>query len=283
MQDDLVTLQRAAELLDVHYMTVYRYVRTGRLEAEKVGTEWRVHHDVLTQFSAARTNSAAEPPTAPVRAADLVQRLVKRVIAADEAGAWSVIEDALTSGHQISTLYVELLAPAMETVGADWANGNLSIAEEHLASATMTRLMSRLSPRLNRRGRKRGTVVVGAPEGDMHHLPSQFVTDLLRGAGFNPLGLGANTPASAFVFAASAHPSTIAIVISLAAPDHELALAEVIREIRRDVPKMPIAIGGSAVDNELASAVRADYWSHDVGSLINWLTGLDDAKTDASN
>ncbi|MDA8269090.1 MAG: helix-turn-helix domain-containing protein [Actinomycetota bacterium] len=34
---DVIGLQQAADRLGVHYMTVYRYVRTGRLPATKVG------------------------------------------------------------------------------------------------------------------------------------------------------------------------------------------------------------------------------------------------------
>ena len=38
----LVTLAQAAEHLNVHYMTAYRYVRTGRMIAEKRGGQWWV-------------------------------------------------------------------------------------------------------------------------------------------------------------------------------------------------------------------------------------------------
>ncbi len=40
--DELITLNEAADRLGVHYMTAYRYVRTGRLHGVKDGTEWRV-------------------------------------------------------------------------------------------------------------------------------------------------------------------------------------------------------------------------------------------------
>jgi hypothetical protein len=33
-------LKQAAAYLGVHYMTAYRYVRTGRLGARRLGTEW---------------------------------------------------------------------------------------------------------------------------------------------------------------------------------------------------------------------------------------------------
>ncbi len=39
---DGVSLHRAAELLGVHYMTAYRYIRLGILNATKVGGSWRI-------------------------------------------------------------------------------------------------------------------------------------------------------------------------------------------------------------------------------------------------
>ena len=45
-----LTLQEAADLLGVHYMTAYRYVRTGRLPGTRVGAHWQVqdlYFDVL--------------------------------------------------------------------------------------------------------------------------------------------------------------------------------------------------------------------------------------------
>jgi len=37
-----ITLHEAAEMLDVHYMTAYRYVRLGLLPAHKAAGTWRV-------------------------------------------------------------------------------------------------------------------------------------------------------------------------------------------------------------------------------------------------
>src|SRR3984957_19994084 len=37
-----LTLQEAASQLGLHYMTVYRYVRTGKLPATQEGMSWRV-------------------------------------------------------------------------------------------------------------------------------------------------------------------------------------------------------------------------------------------------
>ena len=41
-EPDELTLHEVAEILDVHYMTAYRYVRLGILPARREGRSWRI-------------------------------------------------------------------------------------------------------------------------------------------------------------------------------------------------------------------------------------------------
>ena len=45
-----LTLHEVAEMLDVHYMTVYRYVHEGHLPATKNGTGWVVKESDVRGF-----------------------------------------------------------------------------------------------------------------------------------------------------------------------------------------------------------------------------------------
>ena len=62
---ELLTLTEVAERLGVHYMTAYRYLRTGRLDGTKHGTEWRVRPRRRGPFEAAGlpTGAAGPAPT----------------------------------------------------------------------------------------------------------------------------------------------------------------------------------------------------------------------------
>ena len=55
-----ITLQEAAATLGVHYMTAYRYVRLGLLEAEKVGTTWQVSVDAVEQLGTTAGEAVTE-------------------------------------------------------------------------------------------------------------------------------------------------------------------------------------------------------------------------------
>ena len=108
--DQELTLQEAADELGVHYMTAYRYVRLGMLEASKRGRSWVVSREDLEAF-----RSAPASETASGVAWD--ERLLHRMLAPDDAGAWKVIEAALASGMEPRDVYLDVIAPALRAVG----------------------------------------------------------------------------------------------------------------------------------------------------------------------
>ena len=151
MQGSL-TLRQAAEELGVHYMTVYRYVRTGQLPAERVGGAWRVGRADLE-----RVRRPAEQGSRRQRAAPPSRtRLQSRLVAGDEAGAWGLLESALASDMTPEGVLLELIAPTLRSIGTRWERGELSVADEHRASAVANRLIGLLGARFGRRGVRRG-------------------------------------------------------------------------------------------------------------------------------
>ena len=196
--DDDLTLQEAADLLGVHYMTAYRYVRTGRLAASQVGSTWHVRRSSLDKIANAQAPGRAKLGVTP-RRHHYERRLTDRLVQGDESESWRVTQQALASAFTPEDLYLEVLGPALCRVGDEWAAGRLTVADEHRASAVMARLLGRLGPSLVRPGRKRGLVVLGAPEGDHHGLATALVADVLRGLGFAGVDLGPHTPSASFV------------------------------------------------------------------------------------
>ncbi len=91
-----------------------------------------------------------------------------------------MIEAGLASGLDPSSIYLEVIGPALRNVGSAWEAGSVDIAEEHRATRIASRLIGRLGPRFASRGRRRGTVVLGTCAGDAHGLGTTMIADLLR-------------------------------------------------------------------------------------------------------
>jgi len=270
LPEDL-TLHEAADQLGLHYMTVYRYVRTGRLPARRVASEWRV--DAADVATLAEAPAHVVSPVGRVgagrpRRVDHVDRLIATLVTGDEAGVWAVVQSALAGGLEPEALYVRVMAPAMTEIGERWSRGELTVAQEHLASAVLSRVIGRLGPLFTRRGRTRGTVVLGAAPGDDHALPSALFADLLRGRGLAVVHLGANTPAASFVEAASGADRLVGVGVSVTLSDNTAAVAEVVARLHRAAIE-PIVVGGGGIDELAVTDLGADHWAADAeGGLV---------------
>ncbi len=228
MTDAVLTLQEAADELGVHYMTAYRYVRLGVIDAAKSGGVWQVQRSALDRFreQAAQASAAAGPSGkggARNRKAPWAARLESRLMAGDAPGSWSVVEAAMAAGAELDEVYLDLLTPAMVSIGERWAAGELDISVEHRATGIAMRIVGRIGPRFTRRGRARGVVALGAPAGDAHVI--RETSDLLA------VGLSAmssdNLPALAEACAAAraADPDVLVVVGGHAVLDDDHALA----------------------------------------------------------
>src|SRR5215207_3039240 len=205
MSDAVVTLHEAATRLGVHYMTAYRYVRLGLLNAHKEGGTWSVSTEDLDAFVGRATAPAPESGGGGGRRrAPWASRLEARLLAGDPAGAWGVVEAALAAGTELDEFYLDVLTPAMWAIGTRWETGEIDVADEHRATGIAMRLIGRLGPRFTRRGRTRGTVVLANPQGERHALALAILGDLVRAHGFTVSDLGADVPHESLVRLASA-------------------------------------------------------------------------------
>jgi len=269
------TLRQVAEELGVHYMTAYRYVRLGMLPAHKVGSTWRVTDAALAQFRSPPEDLGPDDGVPSGQAGRWHRRFEARLLVGDTSGAWSVLEATLSSGVEVDEVYLDVIGPAMVSIGERWARGEIDIAEEHLASVIVSRLLGRLGPRFARAGRTRGAVVLGAAPGDAHGLPVSLLADLVVGDGFEVIDLGADVPAESFVHAARQAARLVAVGIAMTCPDLDAAVAATVDTLHDAIPGIPVILGGSAVTSEgHADRLGADAYASSARRFVALLADL---------
>ncbi len=273
MPTEPLTLREAADRLGVHYMTAYRYVRTGRLPARRVGRQWQVDPaDLGDVMDHAGTPGRLAPHKRAGSRAELCRRLVDRLVAGDEAGSWSLTEDALARGATPEEVMVDVVSPALRLVGERWEAGELTVDDEHRAASLAARIVGRLGPLSARPGPKIGTIVLGAPPGERHGLPTALATNVLRGRGFDVVDLGADVPVDAFAAAVAKAEHPLAAAISVTAGNHDRAVRAIVRAIAAEVPGVPVLVGGAGVSNAAhADRLGARWAGTDATALANAL------------
>lgn len=178
-----------------------------------------------------------------IKCADLY---LNALLAADRVAAEAAVEQALKAGVDAATVHTLVIAPAMRTVGAMWERNELTVADEHLATAISHQALIHLLGDLSvGTPRSLERVLLAAVEGQHHVLGLRMIADVLEGAGYDVMFLGANVPVDALKrFAASHNPAVVGLAFGVAV--NESCLAESVFAINEAAPDARIMLGGRA-------------------------------------
>ena len=184
----------------------------------------------------------------------LAQRYGEAVRAADVALAEQVVDEALGAGLAAPEIQSEVIHPAMWWIGELWERAEVTVADEHLATAISQQALIRLYPALQvAPPRSRPGVLIAAVEGQQHTLGLRMVADVLEGAGFDVLYLGANVPTASLVEMVRTHePAVTALGCSFAAGGG--ALVDALLGIYATGAQTRLLIGGHGVPPPLRAA-----------------------------
>ncbi len=269
-----IGLNEAADELGVHYMTVYRHVRTGLLPAERLPSGWSISR---TDLDAYRARGKGMP------AIERQQQIEERLRQGDDAAVWTIVESVLASAMPVSSIIGDLLIPSMRSIGDRWAAGELTVLEEHRASSAMSVVLSRLSPHTARVEVRGKPVVVATPANDTHGLAAWLLAELLRAHGHPVIELGAATPPESFA-EVTREKSPVAVVVTMYRVDDDVPdmIIETIEAIRAANPSTYIALGGPGIDQLGGHDIAADAMHNDFPRLIDDLKALEQGTLNPS-
>ena len=175
------------------------------------------------------------------------ERYLAALCAADAPTAEAVVDEALVAGVAPTTIQVRVIGAAMERIGELWEQGEVTVADEHVATVLSYRVLLALQESLQiAPPRSRERVVLAAVEGQAHVLGLRMVADVLEGAGFEVLYLGADVPSGALGGFVAEHAPAITGLTSTMTRDAP-RLAAAIVAIHGAHPACRIMLGGSGV------------------------------------
>jgi len=145
----------------------------------------------------------------------------------------------------LTSVFDDVLAPAMHDIGLLWEREELTVADEHIATAAAHRLLGALAPSLQVAApMSLQTVVLATPAPERHTTGLLMANDLLAGAGYRTVLLGSGLPDGAFRSALARHrPNVVAISSTMSFPD---AIAAILTLVRETLPATPILLGGAS-------------------------------------
>lgn len=217
---------------------------------------------------------------APYDRQDMLRALCAEYLDAILMGHSNVAADLLMraiddEGVELHEVYHSVISPAQRALGRMWESGEISVAEEHLATATTQVVMAHLSQTVLRTPHEADRVLVAVcVEDDLHEVGLRMVADCFAIAGWETHYLGANTPTCG-VLEVLRLRNARALAISAAMPEYlpqVRALVGAVKE-HRDLRQVRVIVGGRAFDRdpEIKDWVGADLYASDAAQAIAWL------------
>lgn len=204
---------------------------------------------------------AGAPPTVVESAADadleeLAEALRSSLFALADARANQILDRVLTT-HGVETAVVRVVLPLMHEIGDRWARNELTVGQEHFASALLTGRLRGLAGGWDDGEGPR--VLCACPAGEAHDLGLLCFSLLLRERGPRITYLGASVPSdSLFDAAQRIGPAVVVIAGVREEPfwDSYEALAELSF-------RYPLMLGGAGASPALGDILHARVLPHD--------------------
>jgi len=167
------------------------------------------------------------------------------LLAGDRQGCKQLVCALLAAKVPIKELYLDLFQQSMYQVGELWAQGRVSVAKEHLATAITESMLTLVYPTLFRQPRCGRKAVVACVTNEYHQLGGKMVADIIETHGWDGYFLGANTPVEDLLtLLEEKQPDLLCLSISIY--ENLPIVIDAITRIGQRFPDQRIAVGGQA-------------------------------------
>ncbi len=187
---EVLTTRSVAELLGVSEATVKRWSDSGVLRCFRTAGGHRKFRrlDVAQFLGEAPAKECAVNVTSDAETE-------RRMLAGDTAPLRDSIAQRLGDARALARCFDELFAPALAAIGARWAEGKLSVSEEHIASQTVIEALGQAAAMLVPPIKSKGVVALACLGDERHDIGLRMLTLVMRSLGYRTVLLGAEVPA----------------------------------------------------------------------------------------
>ena len=200
--------------------------------------------DIVSQdFTPADTLNSPPPDSGQTA----IDSIMKAIALLDSSTVSSELAKAARILGPIAFLN-EIVNPLMQRIGDDWHNGNLRVAQEHLATAAVTSFLNGLRDS-QRTTEEAPRIVIATPARQLHEVGALLAATTAAVEGWQVIYLGSDLPADEIAYAATTQNAR-AIALSIAFPPDDPHLGHELMALRRGIgDHLPIFVGGNAARN----------------------------------
>ncbi len=198
---------------------------------------------------------------------DSLLALAEAVQEGDDKKTVQLVREALDGGTPAVDILENGLVPGVRALGQLFKDGQVYLPEILISTRAMNRGLDVLQPHLAGTDiHKKGSVVVGTVEGDLHDIGKNLVAMMLSSNGFNVIDAGVDVTPEAFVAAARENDADI-VALSGLLTTTMVNFPRVIEALNAaGLKKVRVMIGGAPVTRGYADEIGAEGFAEDCAS-----------------
>jgi methanogenic corrinoid protein MtbC1 len=177
--------------------------------------------------------------------------------------AAEAVDQAVAAGLDLRTIYLDVFQPTLREIGRLWQLNEITVADEHLATAITQMVMARVYSEFAAGAAVGGRTLIGAcAESERHDIGLRMLCDLVEVEGWDAVYLGSSVPLESLVsMVRQRRPEVVALSASIAPHLPQVRSAiEAIRQLGDARWRPVVLVGGRSFLEapELARRIGAD-------------------------
>jgi excisionase family DNA binding protein len=282
-----LTTKEVARLCRVSDATVKRWEEAGLLKSERTsGGHRRFRAEEVARFQRDQNIGLKQARGDESARAALRRRRIKKsysnsllfhsLLAGREDEAGNFLIDAYLRGKAAAQIFDDSVCPAMRRVGELWFDGELNVAQEHLATRAAYNSIYKLRENIPVREMNGKLAFCCALEGDFHELPTHLAQIVLENEGWEAMNFGANTPLYSLTDEILYHTPEAVCIAAAIISDYE-RLARDYKEFRARIAKLkiPVVLGGRAFeDKRIRTRFPAEFYAENFTQFEEFVKAL---------
>jgi methanogenic corrinoid protein MtbC1 len=201
---------------------------------------------------------------------DEAQQYLDFVLSQKRESAYALI-DELVNNQKISIhdLYYYIIERSQNEIGAMWERNEISVGDEHYASAFTQTIVSTLYPQIFKSDITKEKVLLMAIENESHELGIRMIADLFILDGWDAHYFGGDVPIDDILSVIRKNKPYM-VVISATFSKNIVYVKQLIEKMKRKSIETKVFVGGYAFNRypDLANKIKADYYTKDFREII---------------
>ena len=205
------------------------------------------------------------------RTKEILKKIREALINYDEDKVVEWAKIAIEEGVDPFVATMDGLADAMIEVGELYNKKEYFVPELLMCSDALYAGLDILKPAIDASGRKpekKGSIVLGVVEGDVHDIGKNLIKMMFEVAGWTVYDLGKDVPLDKFVEEQIRTDSDI-VGLSALMTTSMIAMPEIVKKLKEKNPNVRIMLGGAPVTPELVEKYGADGYADGAGTAVD--------------